>query len=68
MQAALEAQSLYNVPGNTLEIPLGFPYALLFLCALCVCAETSLLSHNLTKPTILAAMKELEMHLFEIGI
>lgn len=61
MQAALEAQSLCNVPGNTLEIPLEFPLStvipLCFSVCVCACAETSLLSHNLTKPIFLAAMK-----------
>lgn len=33
VQGALEVQSLCNVPGNTLEILLGFFYPLLFLCA-----------------------------------
>lgn len=46
-----------NVPGNTLSrVPLGFPHPPLFLS---VCAETSFLPHNLTKPTVLGVMKQL---------
>lgn len=53
-----------------LEIPWKYlwgSYSLLFLCV-CVYSETSFLSHNLAKPTTLATMKELEMHLLEITI